>query len=115
MEVLSPGVTLVADGGGKALAPRRPVRGAGKVARFLVGIVGEEQTARFLRSVGLEPFGGVRVHLAGVNGETGVVITAGGVPISALVLEVTDGLVQTIRMVANPEKMAGLRGIETPR
>jgi RNA polymerase sigma-70 factor (TIGR02957 family) len=115
MEVLSPGVVLVADGGGKALSPRRPVLGAQKVARFLVAIVGEEQTARFLRSVGLEPSGGVRVHLAPVNGETGVVITAGSEPISALVLEVTDGLVHTIRMVANPEKLAGLRGIETLR
>jgi RNA polymerase sigma-70 factor (TIGR02957 family) len=115
MEVLSPGVTLVADGGGKALSPRRPVLGEEKVARFLVAIVGEEQTARFLRSVGLEPSGGVRVHLAPVNGEAGVVITAGGVPISALVLEVTDSLVHTIRMVANPEKLAGLRGIETSR
>jgi RNA polymerase sigma factor (sigma-70 family) len=27
MAVLSPGVTLVADGGGRALAPRRPIRG----------------------------------------------------------------------------------------
>ncbi len=115
MAVLSPGVTLVADGGGKALSPRRPVLGAEKVARFLVAIVGEEQTARFLRSVGLESSGVVRVHLAPVNGETGVVITAGGVPISALVLEVADGLVHTIRMVANPEKLAGLRGIETSR
>jgi RNA polymerase sigma-70 factor (TIGR02957 family) len=115
MEVLSPGVTLVADGGGKALSPRRPVLGAEKVARFLVAIVGEEQMARFLRSVGLEPSGGVRVHLAPVNGETGVVITAGGEPISALVLEVTDGLIETIRVVANPEKLAGLRGIESSR
>src|SRR5918997_3558814 len=67
MAVLSPGVTLVADGGGRALSPRRPVVGAEKVARFLGAIVGEEQTARFLRSVGLEPSGEVRVHLAGVN------------------------------------------------
>ena len=71
MKVLSPGVTLVADGGGKALAPRRPVLGAEKVARFLVAIVGEEQTARFLRSVGSEPSGGMSVRLAQVNGETG--------------------------------------------
>jgi RNA polymerase sigma-70 factor (TIGR02957 family) len=115
MEVLSPGVTLVADGGGKALSPRRPVRGAEKVARFLGAIVGEEQTSRFLRSVGSGSSVEVRARLAGVNGETGVVITAGGVPISALVLEVKDGLVHTIRLVANPEKLAGLRGIETPR
>ena len=110
MAVLSPGVTLVADGGGKALAPRRPVQGAEQVARFLVAIVGEEQTTRFLRSVGSEPSGEVRVHVAQVNGETGVVITAAGEPISALVLDVSDGLVRTIRLVANPEKLAGVRG-----
>ena len=52
----------------------------------------------------------MRVHLAQVNGETGVVITAGGEPISALVVDVSDGLVQTIRLVANPEKLAGIRG-----
>ena len=109
MAVLSPGVVLVADGGGRALAPRRPVRGAEKVARFLVAVVGEEQTARFLRSVGVEPSGEVRVRLAPVNGETGVVIHAGDEPISALVLEVSGGLVRTIRLVANPEKLAGLR------
>jgi hypothetical protein len=43
------------------------------------------------------------------------VVTAGGEPISALVLEVRDGLVHTIRLVANPEKLAGLRDVETPR
>jgi RNA polymerase sigma-70 factor (TIGR02957 family) len=114
MAVLSPGVTLVADGGGKALAPRRPVRGADKVARFLVAVVGEEQTARFLRSVGSEPSGEVRVHLAQVNGEPGVVITAGGEPISALVLDVSGSAVQNIHLVANPEKLAGVRAVEAP-
>jgi RNA polymerase sigma-70 factor (ECF subfamily) len=109
MEVLSPGVTLVADGGGRALAPRRPVRGADKVARFLVAVANEEQTARFLQSIGSEPSAEVRVHLAQVNGGPGVVITAGGEPITALVLDVSEGLVQTVRLVANPEKLAGVR------
>jgi RNA polymerase sigma-70 factor (ECF subfamily) len=112
MAVLSPGVELIADSGGKALAPRRPVRGAEKVARFLGAIVGEEQTARFLRSVGSEASGQVSARLAPVNGETGVVIHAGDQPISALVLDVSGGLVRTIRLVANPEKLAGVRGIE---
>src|SRR5262249_57927214 len=35
MTVLAPDVTLIADGGGKAKAPLRPVTGAAKVARFL--------------------------------------------------------------------------------
>ncbi len=109
MAVLSPEVELVADSGGKALAPRRPVRGADKVARFLAAIVGEEQTARFLRSVGVEASGGVAVRLAPMNGETGVVLSVANVPISALVLDVSDGMVRTIRLVANPEKLAGIR------
>jgi len=112
MEVLSPGVTLVADGGGRALAPRRPVRGADKVARFLVAVATEERVARFLASVGSEPSGEVRVRPAQVNGGPGIVITAGDEPISALVLDVSDGAVQTIHLVANPEKLAGLRAVE---
>jgi RNA polymerase sigma-70 factor (TIGR02957 family) len=113
MAVLSPGVELVADSGGRALAPRRPVRGAQKVARFLFAVVTEEQTARFLESVGVEPSGGTRVYLSQVNGAPGVVITAGGEPISALILDVSDGMVRTIRLVANPEKLAGVRAVET--
>jgi RNA polymerase sigma-70 factor (TIGR02957 family) len=115
MEVLSPGVTLVADGGGIALAPRRPVRGAQKVARFLVTVSTEERFTKFLESVGLEPSGEVRVHPARVNGGPGVVITSGGEPISALVFDISDGVVQTIHLVANLEKLAGVRRIETPR
>jgi len=114
MEVLSPGVTLVADGGGRALAPRRPVVGTEKVARFLVAVTGEEQTARFLESVGARPSGEVLVRLAPVNGEAGIVITVEDEPVSALVLDVSGGLVHTIRLVANPEKLAGVRGTGAP-
>ena len=114
MAVLSPGVELLVDGGGKALAPRRPVQGADKVARFLGAVATERNTARFLESVGTQPSGEVRIHLAPVNGEPGVVITAGKEPISALVLDVSDGLVHTIRLVANPEKLTGVRVVDTP-
>jgi hypothetical protein len=114
MAILSPGVTLVADSGGKALAPRRPVHGAEKVARFLLAVATEERTARFLESVGSEPSGELRVHLAQVNGEPGVVLTTRDEPISALVLEVSDSMVRTVRLVANPEKLAGVRAVGTP-
>jgi hypothetical protein len=56
----------------------------------------------------------VRIHLAPVNGDPGVVITAGNEPISALVLDVSDGLVHTIRLIANPEKLTGVRAVDTP-
>ena len=109
MEVLSPGVTLVADGGGKALSPRRPVRGAEKVARFLISVTTEKRLVKFLEYVGSEPKGEVRVRLVIVNGETGAVVTAGCEPISALVLDVSEGLVRTIHLVTNPEKLGGVR------
>src|SRR5215204_5313826 len=115
MAVLSPGVTLVADGGGRALAPRRPVRGAEKVARFLLAVATEERIARFLRSVGSEPFvADLRVSVAPVNGGPGILVFSGDKPISALVLDISDGVVRAIHLVANPEKLAGVRGIETP-
>jgi len=114
MRVLAPEVTLVADGGGRALAPRHPVRGAEKVARFLLAVATEERTARFLRSIRAETSLDVRVHLAQVNGKPGIVVTSGARPISVLVLDVAGDLVQTIHLVANPEKLAGVRGIGTP-
>jgi RNA polymerase sigma-70 factor (ECF subfamily) len=112
MGVLAPGVTLVADGGGRALAPRRPVRGAEKVARFLLAVATEEKSARFLESIGAEPLADLRVYPAQVNGGPGVVITSQGRPVSALLLDVADGAVQTIHLVANPEKLAGVHGFE---
>ena len=104
----------MADSGGKALAPRRPVQGAQKVAQFLLAVATERQTARFLDYIGSQPSDEVRVHLAPVNGGPGIVITAGNEPISALVLDVSDGLVHTIRLVANPEKLTGVRAVDTP-
>ena len=114
MGVLAPGVTLVADGGGRARAPRRPVRGAEKVARFLLAVATEEKMARFLESIGAEPVPDLGVHLAQVNGGPGLVITSEDRPITALVLDVADGAVQTIHLVANPEQLAGELGLDAP-
>jgi RNA polymerase sigma-70 factor (TIGR02957 family) len=114
MAVLSPEVTLVADGGGRALAPRRPVHGAEKVARFLLAVATEERMARFLRSVGSEPIvADLRVRVTPVNGGPGILVVSGDKPISALVLDVSEGVVRSIHLVANPEKLAGVRGFET--
>jgi RNA polymerase sigma-70 factor (TIGR02957 family) len=115
MAVLSPGVTLVADGGGRVLAPRRPVLGAEKVARFLLAVATEERLARSLRSVGSEPIvADLRVSMAPVTGGPGILVVSGDKPISTLVLDVSDGVVRTIYLVANPQKLDGVRGIVTP-
>jgi RNA polymerase sigma-70 factor, ECF subfamily len=100
MEILAPGVTLVGDGGGRARAPLRPIYGADKVARFLVAISSEPL-----------PEGHLRV--AQMNGGPGIVATLEGRPVATVVLEVADGVIQTIHLVANPDKLIGIRAIET--
>jgi RNA polymerase sigma factor (sigma-70 family) len=101
MEVLAPGVTLVADGGGRTRAPRRPVYGADNVARFLV-------------AVATRPGQNVLARLAQVNGGPGIVVTSEGEPVAALVLDVAGGVVRTVHLVANPEKLAGVSAPGTP-
>ena len=96
LDLLAPDVTLVADGGGRVRAPRRVVHGADKVARFLVGIAAGPAAA------------GLRVELTEVNGGPAIVASAGDRPVTVFVLDVADGLVQTVRLVANPDKLAGL-------
>ena len=100
MEVLAPGVTLVADGGGRVRAPRRPVHGADKVARFLA-------------AVATRPGQDVRARIAQVNGGPGIVVTSEGEPVAVFVLDVAGGVVQSVHLVANPEKLAGVRAPST--
>ena len=115
MEVLAPGVTLVSDGGGRVLAARRPIQGADKVARFLLSVSNDERVAKFLEAVTTEPLPDLlRARIARVNGGPGIVVTYEGTPITSIVLDVADGAVQTIHLVANPEKLTGVRGIEAP-
>ena len=44
--VLDPDVTLRSDGGGVVSAARQPVRGASRVARFLLGVLGKAPAGR---------------------------------------------------------------------
>ena len=102
--VLAPDVVLVGDGGDKAKAPRRPILGADKVSRFLLGVWDEGAGAA-----------NVRVLVTRVNGDPGIVAaTDAGDPVGAVVLDVGDGLVQTIYLVVNPEKLEGVRVGPTP-
>ncbi len=99
MKVLAPGVRLVADGGGKVRAPLLPVIGAAKVARFFVAVAGR-------------PLPDQRNRLVQINGGLGLVVTSEGVPLAAATLEIGNGLVQAIRLVANPDKLRGLADLQ---
>ena len=96
MDVLAPGVTLITDGGGRVRAPLREVVGADNVARVLL-------------SVAAQPLPDRRVDALDLNGAPAAVVWSGADPVAALLLEVREGQIQTIYLVANPEKLAGLR------
>jgi RNA polymerase sigma-70 factor, ECF subfamily len=95
LDVLAEDVVVWADGGGKARAAPRPVLGADKAARFLIGV------ARSL------PDRAAVLHVD-LNGQPGLVALDGGVALAAAVLDVTGGKVCGVRVVANPDKLAAL-------
>jgi RNA polymerase sigma-70 factor (TIGR02957 family) len=100
MTVLAPDVTLIPDGGGKAQAPRRPITGAAKVARFLAAISARPY-------MGIDP-SDMTLELAEINGALGALITAGGKPITAVTTVVAGGQITAIHLVANPDKLRGI-------
>jgi len=109
MGVLAPEVVLVADGGGRTLAPRRPLHGAEKVARFLLAVATPRGTARFLESVIGGPVPDMALRLVDVNGAPGVVVTADGRAVAALAVDVQRDTVVGLYLIANPGKLDGLQ------
>ena len=97
LAALAPDVVLISDGGGKASAARRPITGAEKVARFLVGIA---------EKGGDIP--GLRIEVAEVNGLPAIVGWVGTEPFGSISLAVADGRIEQVLVVVNPDKLAGL-------
>jgi RNA polymerase sigma-70 factor (TIGR02957 family) len=96
LDVLAPDVVVVADGGGLVAAAARPIYGAQRVARFLMGaarLTGFEVTAVWL------------------NGSPGGRIDIDGALDTAVSLTVVDGRITHIYAVRNPHKLAGLDGV----
>ncbi|MFH8972758.1 RNA polymerase sigma-70 factor [Streptomyces sp. NPDC017890] len=96
LDVLAPDVVLLGDGGGIKQAVLRPVTGAGKVARFMVGGM-LRQAARL--SLGPDQVNGYPALLVSLDGELDTV----------LALRFDDGLVTGLYAVRNPEKLSHMR------
>jgi RNA polymerase sigma-70 factor (ECF subfamily) len=89
-------VVVVSDGGGKVSAATRPVRGAGRAARMLVGLVRKG-------GAGLVPEPVV------LNGVPSLLLRdATGRIDNAIVLDVADGRIASVYIVRNPDKLASL-------
>lgn len=92
LDVLAPDVLLVSDGGGVKQAALRPITGADKVARFIVG---------GMRKAGAA----ITAEATVVNGSPGLAVSVGGELDGVLTAEVRDGLITGLYFVRNPHKL----------
>ncbi|MFH9732640.1 RNA polymerase sigma-70 factor [Streptomyces sp. NPDC017260] len=93
LDVLAPDVVLLGDGGGIKQAVLRPITGADKVARLMLGGM-LKQAAR----LSLGP--------AQVNGFPALVVHLDGELDTVLALRLDDGLITGLYAVRNPEKLS---------
>ena len=91
--VLDPDVVFTADGGGLAIAARRPLRGATRVARAWILITGKESAT-------------ARRELIGINDRAGLLIDdPDGSGRTALAFTVDGGRITRIDVIRNPAKL----------
>jgi len=90
--VLDPAVVLRSDGGGHVSAARRPVIGADRVARFLLGIANKRPE--------------VQLRPQQTPDGLGFAMWLDARVIGVVTLEVGEGSVREVRLVLNPEKLS---------
>ncbi|WP_247053112.1 RNA polymerase sigma-70 factor [Mycolicibacterium sp. F2034L] len=95
MAMLAPDVVWTADSDGKVSAARRPVAGADRVARLVMG---------FVRLAGGEG----RVEAAIYNSAPALVLYLGGSLEGVVTFEVVDGKITNFYAMRNPEKLTGV-------
>ena len=100
LDVLAPDVVVVGDGGGIKQAALRPVSGAGKVVRFILGGLGKT-TER------------ITVDPTTVNGNPGFVVRLDGELDGVMAIRFDDGRISGLYYVRNPAKLTRLES-ETP-
>jgi hypothetical protein len=100
LDVLAPEVVLVGDGGGVKHAVPRPIIGAEKVARYLLGGFGK-------------PEGTFTVDPAMVNGTPALVVRLDGEIDGVLAIRVDNARITGLYYVRNPEKLTRVES-ETP-
>ncbi|WP_353808909.1 RNA polymerase sigma factor SigJ [Agromyces sp. SYSU T00194] len=91
--VLDPDVVLRADGGGVASAARRPVVGADRVARYLLGLAEKRADEGLVSTLRESPDGLV------------VLVTVGEAVDSVITSRVADGRITDLWIMRNPEKL----------
>jgi len=95
LSVLHADATLVADGGGKAAAATRPVLGADRIAKFVLGYAGKVQWSES------------DLQFVTVNGTPGLLLRHPVAGTGAYSFDIVDGRIRTVYIVRNPDKLRG--------
>jgi RNA polymerase sigma-70 factor (ECF subfamily) len=99
--MLARDAVLWTDGGDKVKAARKPVDRAERIARFLVNIASREPP-------------GLRIRPVRVNGDPGVRTDTASGPRGVIALELAEGQIVGIRIIANPDKLRHLARTNRP-
>ncbi|RIQ31220.1 RNA polymerase sigma-70 factor [Jiangella rhizosphaerae] len=99
LEVLAPDVVMTNDGGGKARAALRPVLGADRVARFILGIRARGE------------LDGFRFEAVELNGEPGFLGWVGDRVEVAAIIQSANGRVRRLLSFHNPERLSGVNRV----
>jgi RNA polymerase sigma-70 factor (ECF subfamily) len=91
LDLLAEDVTGIGDGGGKAAAGLRPIHTRDHVVRGFFG--------------NLQKMPPDRAWLAEVNGQPAILATRNGEPFAVVLLDVSEGQVNTVYWVVNPDKL----------
>jgi RNA polymerase sigma-70 factor (ECF subfamily) len=93
MAVLHADATLVSDGGGKAIAAPRPVLGAERIAKFLLGYAGKLHWSES------------HFQLVTVNGTRGLLLRHPIAGDGTYSFDIVDGRIRAIYVMRNPDKL----------
>jgi RNA polymerase sigma-70 factor (ECF subfamily) len=95
MAMLHADATLVSDGGGKAAAAMRPVLGADRIAKFILGYADK---AHWSES---------DFELVTINGTPGLLMRHALAGDGTFSFDIEDGRIRAIYVVRNPDKLRG--------
>ncbi len=96
LALLAEDITVWSDGGGKVAAALQPIRGAERAARFMLGALRKFVPVDHI------------VRPAEINGQPGLISYLRGKPRTALAFDIVGDRIQTIYIIANPDKLQAL-------
>ena len=91
--LFSEDAVMTSDGGGKAKAALHPVKGADSIARFVMGVLRKNEDLNPLHT------------LTEINSQPAFMTTISGRLASVTILDIRDGLIRNLFIVANPDKL----------